>query len=233
MGITFSPSVQWSDIVDRVGDKEFMVKTPLTQSIFISQPDASLSEVKEYNGTKNRSEPDVVPSLVSDAARESVRSLLDVGSQSSFEKKHTKIKSERKGQRSPKRSRYSTAIRKVMGHLSFQPSKRELAQLRRPDAVAISTNPPLMDLKLPEFEFRVSPIGHSFIAQSIAYPSVPEMPSAPSPIAPSFDAPVEEHGEDTVEVRQLDVTIPLRVTTLNRIGHRRYTSSPAVPYFRR
>ena len=84
-----------------------------------------------------------------------------------------------------------------MAHLSFQPLKWELAQLRRFDVVTISTNLPPMDLKLPEF--RPSPIRHSFIAQIITNSLVPNMLSALSPIL------AEEHEQDTVEVRQLNM----------------------------
>jgi len=195
----FSPSVQWSDIVEGDSDKEFTLKTPLMSSVFISQLDA-FSKVNEDNDTKIHPKPDVVPSLASDTVLELVGSLLNVELPSPLEKRHTK-KSKKIGEQSRKRSKSSKAFRKFMAHLSFQPSNRELAQLRRDDAVAISDNLPSLDLKLPEF--RVSPT--------------------------PFNTLVEEDGGDTMGVRQLHATMCSHVTSPNRKGRKRFQSSPALP----
>ncbi|KAF8799778.1 hypothetical protein BYT27DRAFT_7263638 [Phlegmacium glaucopus] len=238
MAIAFSPSVQWSDMAEEDSGKEPTVKTPLVCSPFIpQQPDVSFSEVKEDNDTRIYSDsvPDVVLTLSnddSDAVIESIRSFLDIGSPSPVEKRYTMIRSKTKkidGQ-SSKRSKPSKAFRKVMAHLSFQPSKRELAQLQR--ATTISNTLLSMDFKLPTI--RMSPIGYSFLTQTDIYPSIPPMPSSfPSSMAPSFDAPVGEDSKDAVGFRQIRATMPPPVRSPETKGHRRFHSSPAVPHFRR
>ena len=194
-------------------DKEFTVKTPL-----VPQPDVSIPKVIEDSDGEAHSQPDIVPSLVIDVVHESVRtSSPGVGSPTGglLEKKYTKSKQIE--QQSPKRSRSSKAFRKVMAHLSFQPSKRQLAQLRRADAVAS------LDFKLSEF--RASSI---LITQINTPPLVPCITGAPSSIAP-FDSPVE----DDEGVREHRVTIHPPVTSPKWKSRSRFRSSLAVPYFRR
>jgi len=239
MAIAFSPSIQWSDIAnmaEEYDDKEPTVKTPLVSSPsppFIPQPDVSCSEIRD-NDTNTHPKPDVVPTLASDADRESVGSFLDAGLPSLVEKMHTKIKSKSKKmneQQSPKRSRSTKAFRKVMAHLTAQPPKRETAQLQRADTVATSNKFLLKDFKLPEF--RVSPIRYSFIAQSNVYPSVLPKSRSPSSMTPSFDTlVVEQDGEDAVGVRQLYATMPPATSSEMKV-HRRFQSSLSVPYFPR
>jgi len=154
MAIATSPSVQWSDMAEEDSDKRFTLKSPSVPSVFTPPQNVSFSMVKEDNDTVSHSNSDVVPSLANNAVHESIRSLVDVGSPEPFGKGFTKIKSQSSkkiDQQSPKHSRSSKAFRKVMNRLSFLPSKRELAQLRNPDAVAVYDNSPLLDFKVPEF----------------------------------------------------------------------------------
>jgi len=142
-----SPSVQWSDIAEKDRDIGFTLKSPSVASISTPPQDAPFSMAKEDNDTVPQFKSDVVPSLANNAVREWRRSLVDVGSLRPLGKRFTKIESwsKKMDRRSPKHSRSSKAFRKVMDRLSFNPSKRELAQLRRTDATGISDNSPLLD----------------------------------------------------------------------------------------
>jgi len=197
MAIAFSPSGQEVD-----HDKEFTVKTP------------SVSHPVEDSDSEAHSQPDPIPSLAIDVVHESLE-VSGVGSPTwtLVEKRYTMME-----QQTPKRSRSSKAFRKVMAHLSFQPSKRQLAQLRRADIVAS------MDFKLSEFQ--ASPI---LITQINTSPSVPCITGTPSAIAP-FDSLAEE---EDVGVRKLRVTIHPPVASPKRKSRGRFRSSLAVPYFRR
>lgn len=227
MAIAFSPSVQWqwADMAaEGDSDQHLRMESPLVCSTtFISQPDVSSSEVNEVNDTKAHSEADVVPSIA--VHDESVGSFLDIGTPSRVQKRLTKVKSKSMRRESAKRPK--SAFQKVM--FLFQPSKRELAQLGKADAIVISDNLSTMDFRLPEF--RVSPILYSFIDQvSTSSPSALQMPGTPSPAAPSlasFGTLVEKDDEDTGRVSRLRATMP----PPPKKGHRRYRSSPAVPYF--
>ena len=86
----------------------------------------------------------------------------------------------------------------------FQPPKREFSQLAKADAVVVSNDLPSMNFKLPEL--RLSPILCSFLDQTNASPSVSQMPSTPTSMAPLATSP-------------------------ERKGHSRRKSSPATPYF--
>ena len=155
MAIATSPSVQWSDMAEENSDKRFTLKSPSVPSVSTPPQNVSFSMVKEDNDTVSHSNPDVMPSLANNDVHESIRSPVDVGSPlERLGKGFTKIKSQSKkmiDQQSPKQSRSSKTFRKVMNRLSFLPSKRELAQLRNPDAVAVYDSSPLLDLKVPEF----------------------------------------------------------------------------------
>jgi len=131
MAIATSPTVQWFDIAEEDSDKGFTSKSPSILSVSTPPQDVSFFMVKEDNDTVSHSKSDFVPSLTNNAVRESIRSLVDVGLPKALGKRLTMIKSQSKkmDQHSPKRSRSSKAIRKVMNRLSFLPSKRELAQL--------------------------------------------------------------------------------------------------------
>jgi DNA-directed RNA polymerase subunit H (RpoH/RPB5) len=98
--------------------------------------------ISEPNDTKSHSKLDAMLSLANNAVRESVRSPLDVGSPNTFGNRLSRIKSKSKkiDQQSPKRSKSSEGLRKVMARLSFQPSKRKLPHLQRADPVTISDN---------------------------------------------------------------------------------------------
>ena len=152
MTIATSPSVQWSDIVED-SDKVIALKSPSVPSVSAPPQDVSFSMVKEDNDTVSHSKSDVVPSIANNVVRDSIRSLVDVGSLRPLGRRLTMIKSQSKkiDQHSPKQSRSSKAFRKVMNRLSFLPSKQGLAQLRSIDAVAISDNSPLLDFTVPEF----------------------------------------------------------------------------------
>jgi len=109
-------------------DWGFTSKSP---SVFTLPQDVLFPMVKEDNDTVSHSKSDVVvlSSLTNNAVRNSVRSLVDVGSLRTLRKRFSKIKS-RSNKLSPnKQSGSSKAIRKVMNRLSFLPSNRELAQL--------------------------------------------------------------------------------------------------------
>lgn len=119
--ITTSPAdtVQLSHIEEKDSDKEFTSKSPSVRSVLTPPRDISFS-----------SKSDDVPSLANNAFRNSVRSLVDVGSLRTLGKRLSKVKPQSKkiDQRSPKDSKSSKSIRKVMNRLSFLPSKREFAQ---------------------------------------------------------------------------------------------------------
>ena len=131
MTIATTPTVQWSDIAEEDGDKGFTWKSPSVHSVSTPPQDVPFFMVKEDNDTVSHSKSDVIPALANNAVRESIRSLVDVGSPRSLGKRLSKILSQSKkmDQHSPKHSRSSKAFRKVMNRLSFLPSKRELAQL--------------------------------------------------------------------------------------------------------
>jgi len=153
MAIVGTPLVQWSDIAEEDSDIGFTLISPSLPSVSTPPQDVSFSMVKEDNDAVSHSKSVDVPSLANNVVRESIRSLEDVGSPRPLGKRLAKFKSKSKtiDQHSPKHSRSSKAFRKVMDRLSFLPSKRELAQLRRSDAVAMSDNSPLLDFKVPEF----------------------------------------------------------------------------------
>jgi len=113
------------------GDNRFTSKSPSMPSVHTPPRDVLFPMVKEDNDTVSRLKSNVVPSLANNAVRNSVRSLVDVGSLRTLGKRFSKIKSRSKKieQHNSKQSRSSKAIRKVMNRLSFLPSKRELAQL--------------------------------------------------------------------------------------------------------
>jgi len=232
MAIAFSPSVQWFDIVEGRNDNKIMAKSPLVHSAFISQPEISFSEVVEDNDTKTHSEPSVVSPVTTEVFPESVGSLLDVGSSGLVAKRLTKFKSRNKNIDEQNARRSTSAFMKAMVHLLFQPSKRELAQFGRADAVAIPNNTlPSINLTLPELQ--VSPIFHSFIDQINTYSPSSPTPSAPESMA-TFDILVkEDSSEDVTSVRRLRATMPPPGISSERKTHRRYKSSPAVPYFHR
>ena len=125
------PTVQWSVKAEEDGEKGFTSKSPSVLSVSTPSQDVSFSMVKVDNDTVSHSKSDVEPSLANNPARESIKSLIDVGSSRSLGKRLSKIMSQSKkiDQHKPKHSRSSKAIRKVMNRLSFLPSKRELAQL--------------------------------------------------------------------------------------------------------
>jgi len=126
-------TVQLSLIEQEDNDKGFTSKSPSVPFVFTPPRDVSFSMVKVDSDTESHSKSDDVPSLANNAVRNSVRSLVDVGSLRTLRKRLSKIKPQSKktdsGQHSPKVSRSSKSIRKVMNRLSFLPSKRELAQL--------------------------------------------------------------------------------------------------------
>jgi hypothetical protein len=159
MVVAFSPSVEWSGIAERDDDKE-SISVP---SVSISPPDGSSSTISEPNDTKSHSKLDVMPPLANNAVRESVRSPLDVGLPNTFGNRLSRMKSKSKkiDQQSPKRSKSSEALRKVMARLSFQPSKRKLPHLQRVDPVTISDDCQPLDCK--QSEFRVPSNRHSFL----------------------------------------------------------------------
>jgi len=130
--ISTSPAdtVQLSHI-EKDSDKGFTSKSPSILSVLTPPRDISFSMVKEDNDTEYHSKSDDVPSLANNAFRNSVRSLVDVGSLRTLRKRLSKVKPQSKkiDQLSPKDKRSSKTIRKVMNRLSFLPSKRELAQL--------------------------------------------------------------------------------------------------------
>jgi len=130
--ISTSPAdtVQLSHI-EKDSDKGFTSKSPSILSVLTPPRDISFSMVKEDNDTEYHSKSDDVPSLANNAFRNSVRSLVDVGSLRTLRKRLSKVKPQSKkiDQLSPKDKRSSKSIRKVMNRLSFLPSKRELAQL--------------------------------------------------------------------------------------------------------
>jgi len=146
MPIPFTPGVQCSDIAEGDNGKESTTKSISVLSVSTPPPDESFFKVDEVNDTESHFKPDVMPSLANTAVRQSVRSLLDIGSPSPFGKILTKMKS-----KSPKRSRSSKSFRKAMARLSFQPSKWELAHLERADPVPIPYTLPLLDFKISEF----------------------------------------------------------------------------------
>jgi len=131
--IATSPAdtVQLSHIEEKDSDKGFTSKSPSMLSVLTPPRDISFSMVKEDNDTEYHSKSDDVPSLANNAFRNSVRSLVDVGSLRTLGKRLSKVKPQSKkiDQLSPKDKRSSKSIRKVMNRLSFLPSKRELAQL--------------------------------------------------------------------------------------------------------
>jgi len=146
MPIPFIPGVQCSNIAEGDNDKEFTTPSISVLSVSTPPPDVSFFKADEVNDTESHLKPDVMPSLANTAVRESVRSLLDIGSPSSFRKILTKMKS-----KNPKPSRSSKPFRKAMARLSFQPSKWELAHLERADPVPISYNLRSLDFKLSDF----------------------------------------------------------------------------------
>ena len=123
--IATSPAdtVQLSHIEEKDSDKGFTSKSPSVHSVLTPPRDLSFSIP--------HSKSDDVPSLANNAFRTSVRSLVDVGSLRTLGKRLSKVKPQSKkiDLRSPKHSRSSKSIRKVMNRLSFLPSKRELEQL--------------------------------------------------------------------------------------------------------
>jgi len=138
MAIATSPTVQWSDIAEeKDSDIGFTLKPPSLHSVSTPPQDVSFSMVKVDDDIVSHCKSAVVPSLANNDVHESIRSLVDVGSLRSLGKRLTKIKPQSKkiDRNSPKHSRSSKAFRKVMNRLSFLPSKRELAQLRRTDSV--------------------------------------------------------------------------------------------------
>jgi len=157
MTVAFSPSVESSDIVEGDDDKESILV------LSASPLDVSFHMIDELNDTGYHSKLDAMPSLANNAVRESVSSLLDVRSPSPFGKMLSKIKSksEKIDQHGPKRSISSKPFRKVMARLSFQPSKRELANLQRADPAPISDHLRSLDFK--QSEFRASPMHYSIL----------------------------------------------------------------------
>jgi len=158
MVVAFSPSVEWFGVAERDDDK----KSISVPSVSISPPDGSspmISDTKSHSQAKL----DAIPSPANNAIRQSVRSLLDVGSPNTFGSRLSRIKSESKkiDQQSPKRLKSSEAFRKAMARLSFQPSNRKLPHLQRADPVTISDNCQSLDSK--QSEFRASLIRHSFL----------------------------------------------------------------------
>jgi hypothetical protein len=108
-------------------DKGFTSRSPSVPSVLTTPQDVSFPMVNEDNDTGSHSKSDDVPSLTNKAARNSVRSLVDVGSLRTLGRRLSKIKSQNKKVHQdspPKHSRSSKAIRKVMNRLSFLPSKR-------------------------------------------------------------------------------------------------------------
>jgi len=146
MPIPFTPGVQCSDIAEGDNDKEFTTKSISVLSVSSPPPDVSFFKVDEVNDTESHFTPDVMPSLANTAVRESVRSLLDIGSSSPFGKILTKMRS-----KSPKPSRSSKSFRKAMTRLSLQPSKWELVHLERANPIPISYTLRSLDFKLSEF----------------------------------------------------------------------------------
>lgn len=135
MKMATGPSVKLSDLPEADIDKEFTTK--FTPSIFTPPPDVSFSMVNKVNDTDSHSIPDAIPSLANTPIR---RSIIDAWSPSPFGKSLRKIRSKRKDidHQSSKRAKASKAFRKVVARLSFQPSKRELAQLQSVTPIATS-----------------------------------------------------------------------------------------------
>jgi len=120
--------VQLSHMEEDSSNKGFTSKSPSIPSVLTTPRDVSFFTVKEDNDSGSHSKSDDVPSFTNKAVRNSVRSLVDVGSLRTLGRRLSKIKPQSKkiDQDSPKHSRSSKAIRKVMDRLSFLPSKREL-----------------------------------------------------------------------------------------------------------
>ena len=131
--ISTSPTntVHLSHIVeeeDSNSNKGFTSKSPSVVSDFTPPRDVSFSMVRD---TVSHSKSYVAHPLANNAVHESVGSVVDVGTLRTLGKRLSNIKSQRKkiDQQSPRHSRSSKVIRKVMNRLSFLPSKRKLAQL--------------------------------------------------------------------------------------------------------
>jgi hypothetical protein len=127
--ITTSPAdtVQLSHMEEKDSAKGFTSTSPSVPFVLTPPRDVSFSMVKDDNDTESHSKSDDVLSSankLNNALRNSVRSLVDVGSLRSLGKRLSKIKPQNKkiDQHNPKLSRSSKSIRKVMNRLTFLPS---------------------------------------------------------------------------------------------------------------
>ncbi|KAF8157062.1 hypothetical protein B0H34DRAFT_711953 [Crassisporium funariophilum] len=239
--IAFSPSVQWSDMSeeDASSGKYSLVISP-PQSASVPQISVFMVNTDDQRGG-SASETTSMHSL---SLQHKVGPSMEDGLRTRLEKKqengNSKLRKKTVADEGPKRaSKSSKAFGRVISHLSLQPSKKELAQLRKATAAAALLSP---EFKLPEFH--VSPIRFSFIANANTVNLA--VPPMPVPIARSFhpstailDTPeAAVNGRKPMEkVRQLRATMPPPPSTPAvvpppaRKGHRRYKSSPAVAEF--
>jgi len=239
--VMFSASLQWTDLSGEDVEMTVEVEEPLRSASIVEvspvvskeDPPASLGSDISTLHLLNDREP-----LADNSVKYQV--AMSTKSNTTWEASATKLKKKRSTEdaSTTKRiSKHSKALGKIMGHISLQPSKKELSERPQANASGFNIVHLAPEYKLPELR-TPGPLRMSFISRPSPLPAMPArpaiLPSIPNGTSSTENPPRLRLTIPTARVQPSRSTTPPPPYTSahpEKKGHRRYKSSPAVTDF--